>query len=707
MKELNNWVCFRSEDRNGKKSKVPYDPKTGNRAKSNDPTTWSDYKTAATTKGYDGIGFMFSNSPYVGIDIDNCISGNGELSELALEVVQQLSSYTEYSPSGKGLHIICKADMPTGGNKNSRLGLEMYARGRFFTVTERIYGGYDTIEERKTEVIALWEKYFKKRNPTPTVDEYEPTSILNDDELLAKAVQSKNGEKFAKLYHGEWEGLYPSQSEAEQALCNILAFWTRKDRKQMDRLFRNSGLMRQKWDRATGGKTYGEITILKAINDLKGNGYAPKDLFGEWLYTDAKERPLQHWENTEHLCNTMGIVFRYNELRKCVETESPDYKGLSFDGIVTKLQGVCTLKGYKISPNILAAHIGLIAEHNSYNPVRDYLKECLQKWDKNDHIDELFHLWELDPLSDQNPAFCKILLTKWLVSAVKIAFNDGTTAAQGVLVIKGPQGIGKTRWLYKILPKKEWGKTGLMVDVKNKDTIMQALSFWITELGEYGRNISAEKSDHYKAFITDATDKFRAPYARTAQEHPRSTVFYATTDAESFLKDDAGERRNWVISVKSIGSEKIDIAQLWGHAAHLALVEKYPHWLQKDEITNLNCINEVYKTRSAEYEQIHDALNWDAPKVAWICLTPLEVCRAIGIPPQRVRLVGQALNQMSAKGVMKQRTARARKYVIPPFKDMWIMSWVKENVPNYKNSDVLDKVLTLKGQGENCIIKGK
>ena len=118
MKRYSNWVCH--------KNKIPIDPKTGNNAKSNDSTTWGTYQQAKLfmeqDKSISGIGFMFSHSPYVGIDIDHCVDAQGIMSKLALDVISIFQSYTEFSPSGTGIHIICKGKLPGAGRKNSNLG---------------------------------------------------------------------------------------------------------------------------------------------------------------------------------------------------------------------------------------------------------------------------------------------------------------------------------------------------------------------------------------------------------------------------------------------------------------------------------------------------------------------------------------------------------------------------------------------------------
>ena len=116
--DIPNWVCWTKMARdNGKVGKMPINPKTGRGAKTNDASTWGTYAEACAakqTKGYDGIGFEFTNSGLVGIDLDDCIEEDGALSPLSSHLVESISSYTELSPSGKGLHILVASELPDG-----------------------------------------------------------------------------------------------------------------------------------------------------------------------------------------------------------------------------------------------------------------------------------------------------------------------------------------------------------------------------------------------------------------------------------------------------------------------------------------------------------------------------------------------------------------------------------------------------------------
>ena len=271
LKALPNWVCYRMEERYGqsKPTKVPYNPITDDKAKANDPSTWIDYETcvAAVVRGeYDGIGFEFG-SGYVGIDLDHCRSvETGQVEDWASDIMAHLDSYTEASPSGSGVHVICKGALPPG---NRRIGpVEMYDTARFFTVTgEHIPETVLTVGERSAELGELHEALFPVdvtvsrsesapgRAPTP--------NPLSDAEIIKKASAATNGDKFKKLWAGDWQDEYTSQSEADEALCCHLAFWTVKDADRVDSLFRQSGLLRPKWGQR---EDYRRETISRAIN---------------------------------------------------------------------------------------------------------------------------------------------------------------------------------------------------------------------------------------------------------------------------------------------------------------------------------------------------------------------------------------------------------------------------------------------------------
>lgn len=275
LKQYKNWICWKAEpDQRSHSgiSKKPINPYTGGFAQSNNPTTWADFETAVKeAPKYSGIGFMFGNTPFFGVDLDDMPKDiedfkNGDFNNIVAEFVNTLQSYTEYSQSGTGVHIICKGTLPKGGRKRKHDfgGFEMYETGRFFVMTGNYCSEYAEITDCTEKIKGLHEKYIGGgKEPVPKT--VQPTFSLNTaDEIIRTAQNAKNGNLFTQLYYGNTTG-YGSHSEADMALCNMLAFWTGCDADKMDAIFRQSGLMRDKWDRKQAGSTYGAITIQKAI----------------------------------------------------------------------------------------------------------------------------------------------------------------------------------------------------------------------------------------------------------------------------------------------------------------------------------------------------------------------------------------------------------------------------------------------------------
>lgn len=289
LKRQGLFCCWRYEQRQNKPTKVPYNPRTGGRAQSTNPATFAPFSQALWALGksleepapYSGIGVGVFGT-LGAIDLDHCISDAGELSEMAADILETMQGYAEYSPSGKGLRILFA--MPEGFTydkaryyiNNQKAGLEVYIAGctnKYVTVTGNTLTPGRDLEGREEQLRTVLEKYMRRPERQAPQAPREPVA-LDDLQLIDKAKRSRGGAKFAALWSGDTSN-YRSPSEADLSLCNILAFWTNKDPARMDRLFRQSGLMREKWDRPQSGSTYGALTIQRAIADCR-SGYDPQ-----------------------------------------------------------------------------------------------------------------------------------------------------------------------------------------------------------------------------------------------------------------------------------------------------------------------------------------------------------------------------------------------------------------------------------------------
>ncbi|WP_274316320.1 phage/plasmid primase, P4 family [Staphylococcus hyicus] len=283
LQELDHWCCFKIEQgTNGRKTKRPYNPLTNELAKSNDESTWVSFEDAASLSvNYDGVGFFFKE-PYIGVDLDDVSEEiteyleNDDSDNIISEFIDVLETYAEISPSGNGIHLILKGELPPKGRR--RGNVEIYDKGRFFTMTGKNIGGYQGItEDEMNKLSYLHSKYILKPDTEKKVINTSKGfgNDLSAEQIIDIAKKSKNGLRFTTLFEGDWSQFYSSQSEADLAFCNDLAFWTARDPHKMDEIFRKSVLYRDKWDNTHGDDTYGNQTISKAIDGCQ-NEFIPE-----------------------------------------------------------------------------------------------------------------------------------------------------------------------------------------------------------------------------------------------------------------------------------------------------------------------------------------------------------------------------------------------------------------------------------------------
>ena len=284
LRNLKQWGLFELKwvEARKKNTKIPINPYDGSAGKSNDPSTWSDFDTAMRAlndvERADGLAFYFANG-YVGLDIDHIDSnledwraGDNDPNNL-VNKFQDLTdnTYMEVSQSGTGIHAIFKGKIP--GKRRRKGNYEMYQTGRFFALTGNNIIPDPTIKSMSDdEMKTLYEFLFGKDNivqPHSESDNITPVD-LSVAEIIKRAENSaKTGTRFTMFMKGGWEQFYSSHSEADMAFANDLAFWTGRDFHKMDTIFRNSSLMREKFDEKRGAVTYGTSLLNKAINETQ------------------------------------------------------------------------------------------------------------------------------------------------------------------------------------------------------------------------------------------------------------------------------------------------------------------------------------------------------------------------------------------------------------------------------------------------------
>lgn len=268
LKEKGSFCLWKREKQKDRLTKVPY-KYNGYRARSTEKADFVGFETAMKyVRNFNGIGLGIFDG-YCAVDIDHCVK-DGELSDLANEIVNTFNSYTEFSPSGEGVRIIFKAygvdyDKQRYYINNHKLGLEIYVSGctnKYVTLTGNVIKNLP-VRDCSTELQLVLDYYMKKNEDKKTESKVPAsTCYLTDDEVITKALNAKNGDKFKRLFSGDFD---TSHSEADLALCSHLAFWCGGDTAQMDRLFRSSSLYRDKWER----DDYREQTLKTAVRGCR------------------------------------------------------------------------------------------------------------------------------------------------------------------------------------------------------------------------------------------------------------------------------------------------------------------------------------------------------------------------------------------------------------------------------------------------------
>ena len=238
MKPWAQWVIWRYEVRNGKQTKVPYCLRSGRPASVTDPSTWATFVEvcAAFAAGNgDGIGFVLAKGdPFEFIDLD-VAEGESPTAEQQ-SILDRSRGYVERSPSGRGVHIIGKGQVPSGRRRGK---IEVYSSERYMTMTGDVFRP-GPVEPQQELFQDVWASLGDSA-PQASQDVPDAPQTASDEDVHHRATTAANGDKFRALWAGQWQGVYASQSEADQALVNIIAFYT-KNKAQIARLFRSSAL---------------------------------------------------------------------------------------------------------------------------------------------------------------------------------------------------------------------------------------------------------------------------------------------------------------------------------------------------------------------------------------------------------------------------------------------------------------------------------
>lgn len=426
---------------------------------------------------------------------------------------------------------------------------------------------------------------------------------------------------------------------------------------------------------------------VRIMNDYVFDNPIPTDTLDAQILNDSTFDKLQNAqvdikngvicpETFSRFLLQNNITVRYNSLLNLVE-----YGGISEDARfcdIADVQNVMPIKLQYEFEKFTKKRVGklqvtdlilLEADTHSYNPVQDYLKAG--KWDQKDRFPELFKILGVSDRLE------KALIRKWFYQAAALPFNtiEKPFQAEGVLILQGAEGIGKSRFFQQITPNALWfSSLNREFATFDKDALIQLLSVWIAEFGECDRTFGADRSD-IKNFITSPTDTIRKPYRREPVTAARHTAFAGTTNKEKFLTVNTGSRRWWVIHI----SQKIEM-QEFSQPDNL-----HQFWIQCFTAykNNPNCfrlsdneLSEVMKRNSTQREPVQGEmeilarLNFKAPVDSWVWVQPtaLKSLPEFNVFRLDAKTIGNALTviRQDHPEIEKRRRHGRMEYLLPP-----------------------------------------
>ena len=366
-------------------------------------------------------------------------------------------------------------------------------------------------------------------------------------------------------------------------------------------------------------------------------------------------RYLNTKENVRGVMILNKISCLYNVIKKRMEITVPEsnfIQDMQEEAALIDIEDRCIQMN--IPHTKVRDYLKLLAVE--YNPVRDWMES--RRWDGESRLQSF-----LDSITSPNQALKEMLMKKWLISCVAAACEPNGVELEGILVFQGAQGLGKTLWFKRLANYDEgWLLEGATLNPSDKDSVKQAVSHWIVELGEIESTFKKSDIDQLKAFVTKKTDELRLPYDRAFTTYQRRTAFYASVNAREFLTDTSGNRRFWVIPVSGIDvNHGVDMQQLWAEVKETMYRPGQKNWfLSPDERAQLQESNELYRTQSSVEDLILEHVDFKDAATKPVQMTKL--LRDLGVNNPRMADFKDAARILSEHGKEPRRSSGKKIY---------------------------------------------
>lgn len=387
------------------------------------------------------------------------------------------------------------------------------------------------------------------------------------------------------------------------------------------------------------------------------------DLYSPLPDCNAKGKPLQTIENLIEILTRLRVTVRYNVITKEEELLIPGSQ-YSVDNQANSsfayVESWCDRFNYPTGK--LQSFLTHIADLNQFNPIMEWIQST--PWDGTARFTAF-----ADTIASTNEPLKRILLWRWMLSAVAAVASHNGVSAHGVLVLQGDQYIGKTKWFKSLVPPSmhQYIQDGLMLDPKDRDSKVACLSNWLVELGELDATFRKADIANLKAFITQQNDTLRRAYARKESHYARRTVFFASVNPKEYLHDPTGNRRFWTIEATNIDhSHQIDMQQVWAEV-YASYLKKESWFLTAEEMQMLNDHNSDFETADPIEESMRNKFDWSRPGQG-TQMTASEILQELGIDKPnkaQMNICSQAATKLTGEKSKKSTKGR-RVWQMPP-----------------------------------------
>lgn len=643
LKECPQWITWDAgqPDETGKFKKFPKG-KDGTGDKWQMTHQWSTFNQAieeAKRRNRSGVGFVLparltDGTFVVALDFDD-VDIRRETENPRFDEIQQTYEdlnrpYAEESPSRKGLRMFLRTSRPLAQvSKVNPLGGKdefFCASSKWVTVTGMHSGG-SGIPNETDQLNQLAQSWGAKNVSSKNMAQTQSSPhVPVADHLYARLTDSSLVTVLSRIncfdeptWHGVSNSLARAYGETGRDYFERFSkghFWV-KPYSNFD-----AAEVNEKYDRALSELTsrpdgYGVLHLVElaglTLDDVEFEdqqqcvemitGSSPEIQSISAVITfpaiGRNKKPQQVSENLLVVLEANSITARYNQITKRPELLVPGLQCVKDESDNTSLT-VATDLAIKagMTANRVPELLDAIAAQNPYCPVQTYIDS--RTWDGLSRFAQF-----IGQIVCANPTFTALLWRKWLIQAVGAVYEPSGISNAGVIVLSGPQNIGKTTF-FRALTSGVPGVflEGQTLNPADKDSVLTAVSHWIVELGELDATFKKADIAQLKAFVTKTSDKVRRPYARKDSSFPRRTVFAGTVNDLQFLHDITGNRRFWPIAVDEITLDtSLDFQQLWAEVK--TWYDSGEKWyLNNQELITLNQYSEQFMVNDPDIEAL-------------------------------------------------------------------------------------------------------